>query len=293
MTYPTRRDLTVTSLGTYIGENTHLTKLDVKLGDHIALYTTNEELYVRLLAIELKITDREFFDGLQQNSSISTVELDCSNNVLVGGVAEEILSACQINNNNNLAVLRITYVSLSNGGDTIITTTLRMCTNLIKIELFDCNITGEQLLQMVEAVRGHRSLKILDLESNRIGNAGCEVLDTLLHDPSCNLQILDLRRNNIDNEGATILANGLANNTKLKSLILYNNQIDQSVQDVFSKLLCNVSSINSMHSSNHTLEELGLPQGLPQPLSLLKLNREGTNKRHVAIKKNSKISPQY
>ena len=161
------------------------------------------------------------------------------------------------------------------GGDTIITTTLRMCTNLIKIELFDCNITGEQLLQMVEAVRGHRSLAILDLESNRIGNAGCEVLDTLLHDPSCNLQILDLRRNNIDNEGATILANGLANNTKLKSLILYNNQIDQSVQDVFSKLLCNVSSINSMHSSNHTLEELGLPQGLPQPLLLLKLNKGG------------------
>ena len=68
----------------------------------------------------------------------------------------------------------------------------------------------------------------------------------------------------------------------------YGNSIDRSVVDIFARFLCNTSSINSIYSSNHTLEKLKL-----HPVQwhwrgdlahLLHLNRS-TNKSHVAIKK--------
>ena len=89
---------------------------------------------------------------------------------------------------------------------------------------------------------------------NNIGDASCEALATLLTDPNCNLHALDLGHNNITNEGATTIANSLVNNTKLRVLCLYYNQIDPSVDDVFSKILCNNTSINLTYSSNHNLE---------------------------------------
>ena len=68
----------------------------------------------------------------------------------------------------------------------------------------------------------------------------------------------------------------------------------QNLRSVFSTLLCNTSSINDTHSSNHTLEKLDLlgeNQHSGRQLDiLLKLNK-GTNKSHVAIKKILKNHP--
>ena len=68
----------------------------------------------------------------------------------------------------------------------------------------------------------------------------------------------------------------------------------QNLRSVFSRLLCNTSSINDTHSSNHTLEKLDLlgeNQHSGRQLDiLLKLNK-GTNKSHVAIKKILKNHP--
>ena len=167
---------------------------------------------------------------------------------------QKILEAYQ--ENNNLTELRINNADLQNGGDEVIVTTLRRCTNLKHIYLYCCDIPDQQLLPVIEAIRGHASLEMLDLSGNNIGSAGCGTIATLLEDPNCNIHTLDLRDNNINNEGATILATGLANNTRLRELWLYNNPIDRSVVGIFSKLLCNMSSINSIYSSNHTLQYL-------------------------------------
>ena len=74
-------------LGTFIGENTHLTTLTVA------------EEYERPA---FKNTNREFFDGLIHNTSISVLELDClialRRGNIVGGVAHEILKAYKENN---------------------------------------------------------------------------------------------------------------------------------------------------------------------------------------------------
>ena len=145
---------------------------------------------------------------------------------------------------------------------------------------------------MVEAVRGHRSLEVLNIWSNRFGNVGCTSIATLLADSNCNVHTLSLGDNQIGNEGVNTLANSLTNNNKLKELDIGGNQLDKvSVEDAFVRVLCNTSSINDIYSSNHTLEMLSMISSVDeeesigiQLASLLKMNK-GINKKYVAIKK--------
>ena len=255
-------------LGAAVTNNTHLAKLIVHIDD-----------------LPLGVVDRELFhDGLKSNFSISDVQLFCRSQNIAGGAGQEILKAYQWNG--NLTFLVIYYANLRNGGDRVIVDTLRTCRNLQKFDLNHCNITDEQLLPIVDAIRGHRLLEELSLFGNNIGNVGCEAIATLLEDPNCNLRVVHLGNNAFDNEGATTIANSLTTNNKLQKLLLDHNQIDRSVHDVFSNILCNVSNINSVYSSNHALKTLSFGgQPIGQQLgSLLSMN-EGANKSHVTIKK--------
>ena len=230
------------------------------------------------------------YDGLKRNTSISNLQVECNNHDIIDGVVHEILKVYQ--ENNNLTDFWIENANLQHGGEHIIETTLRNCRNISHIILQGCNMTGEQLIPIVEAVRRYPTLEKLSLAENNIGNVGCEALATLLADPNSNIQTLDLETNQIGNEGATAIANSLANKTKLKSLDLQSNPFDESVvEDVFSSILCNTSSINSTYASNHSLERLRLSFGVSGQLSsLLKLNKD-RNKSCVAIKKILKYHP--
>ena len=261
------------TLGAAIANNTHLDRLEVTLSNRLAL----------------GVSDREFYDGFKSNSSISDVELHCNNRNIAGGTVQEILKVYQ--KNSNLTDILIENAGLQSGGDRVIVNTLRSCRNLQKVSLNDCNITDEQLLPIVDAIRGHHMLEGLYLYGNDIGNAGCDTIATLLIDPNCNLQTLSLWRNAINNEAATTIANSLTNNTtKLKNLFLHNNPIDQTIQDIFSKVLCNTSNINHTYSSNHALEWLTLVdenEVIGQNLASLLSMNEGANKSHVAMNRNT------
>jgi len=162
-----------------------------------------------------------------------------------------------------------------------ITKTLK-CNNVQDIELIYCQITDVQLSPIIEAIRGRKLLEQLSFYGNSIGNTGCEAIATLLADPNCNITNFDLRENSIGNEGAIMISDGLKSNNKLRRLFLRANPIN-SVQDAFSHVLCNASSVSSTYSSNHTLKYLELPQYMGERLNnLLELN-EDTNKQHVAI----------
>ena len=262
------------TLGAAIANNTHLERLTVWLSD----------------GLPLTVANREFFDGLHRNTSISNLELWCNSRNIAGGVAHEILRAYQ-ENNNHLTVLSIKHANLQNGGDRVIMDTLRRCSNLQRVTLYNCNITDEQLLPIVDAIRGHRPLEELQLYGNNIGNAGCEALATLLADPNCNLSAIGLGNNAIDNEGATTIANSLTNNNQLQKLFLDDNPIDPSVDDKFCRALCNKTSINDIYSSNHTLNVLLFNHDAGRQLeSLLELN-ECDTKSYVAIRKILKYHP--
>lgn len=142
-------------------------------------------------------------------------------------------------------------------------------------------------MPLVEAVRGHELLEKLLLAENNIGNIGCEAIATLLADPTCNIQVLGLSNNDISSGGAGDIANSLSRNNQLETLYLNNNRITRPspiMQQSFSRVLCDTSSINNTYSSNHTLKEVFLFVGSEKPAfhKLLKLNK-GTNKSHVAM----------
>ena len=188
------------NLGAAIGENTHLTNLYVNLSD----------------GIMLDVIHAGFYDGLKLNTSIHELKLSCVNNNIVCGVGKGILKAYQ--DNNNLTRLHIACsmrnrASLQNGGYEDIVTTLRRCTNLREIQLLECNISDEQLLPIVDAIRGRRSLEALSFRGNRIRGIGGESLATLLQDSNCNLHYLDLQSNLIDKDGLTTIANSLVKNS--------------------------------------------------------------------------------
>ena len=67
-----------------------------------------------------------------------------------------------------------------------------------------------------------------------------------------------------------------------------NNPVDHplsNLQDIFLRVLCDTTSIDNIHGSNHTLEGLFFTHQTPSKLpSLLNMNN-GSNKSHVAIKK--------
>ena len=284
------------TLGVAVGENTHLKELNVDV----------HSLSGDMSAFQM------LFDGLKDNSSICKLHIKGNNrngNTL-GDMGIEILRAYQANSN-QLTHLTIEYFQplQQNGGCGVVADTLSSCTNLKTILLYRCGVTDEQLIPMIDAVRGHRQLEEWELSLNSIGNVGCDALVTLLEEPNCNIQFLDLQANdiNLTHEGTIKLANGLADNTKLQTLILGDNPTDRNaelnvdpciVEDIFTQLVCNTSSISSTFSSNHTLSELSLPlvESLTENFkdtkltSLLKLNK-GVNKGHVAIKKILKYHP--
>ena len=174
-------------LGAAIGDNTHLTTLTVDLNENT-----------------LSVEDRVFYDGLKHNSSIFNLflrgDIMLNNNTIIGGVIHEVLKVYQ-ENSGHLTAIGIKFCNLGNGGDAAVSATLRRCTNLKHINLSYCGITDEQLLQIVEGVRGHCSLEVLNLSANRIGHTRCQALSTLLEDPNCHICTLRLQDNQIEVEG--------------------------------------------------------------------------------------------
>ena len=289
-------------LGSSIAENTNLEHLDVSMNGLVSRSGDDNVCYPTL-----EVSNDAFFNGLKCNSSISKVTLRCGGATLVGGVFHEILKAYQ-ENNEHITYLEIRMPDIQNGGEQVIAETMRRCTNIQELDInsialggFDINsMTRRQLLQPIaEAIRGHSSLEKLSLDNCQVGNQ-CEVLATLLEDPNSNLQSLNLRSNSINFEGANVIVNSLINNTKLRKLYLSVAPIYRNgAAGLFSKLICNTSNINSLHSSNHSLEKVSFESYSNADLNCCVEMNVYANKGHVATRKilhyhpNIDISPLY
>ena len=269
-------------LGEGIRQSTHITKLQVDVS-HI-----DRKEWVGDINSSFH---KGLCEGIQQNASINELILRCDGSSIfsVGhtSVGSSILEVYQTNNNLTDLCIFNAPLLIGSGGDQIIATTLQCCTNLRTINLYQCSISAGMLSPIVEAIRGLRSLENLYLIGNRVQNAGCEALATLLNDPNSNITTLQLQGNGIGNLGVIAIANSLANNTKLQSLYFDDNHINRRVEGVFCIVLCMItSSISSIFSSNHTLADLHFPNIIQHTnlIRLLQLNKD-YNKRHVIMKK--------
>lgn len=289
--------------GTFLGKNKYIKSLTVhrptyKPRPHSSSEddgSFDELTLEQLLEYEEALSlPPQFIEGLKRNSSITRLYL-CNDNInnrdlADGKVGFEILKIYE--EKGTLTELFVMVCVLP--PSSLIANTIMSCTNLIEITLLHCSITDEQLLPLVDAIR-HTSLEKLCLSTNAIQNVGCQAISTLLEDHRCTLNTLDLYNNAISNEGAVILYKSLENNTTLQELRLGSNPIRNTAEDVISapgsmmdslsRLLCNTSSLNSIHSSNHTLVTLSLPDPVPPNINDFLILNEDTNKKQVAIKK--------
>lgn len=255
-------------LGTAIGKNTNLRRL---------------HLYDGAMLTKIATGNAAFFEGLKRNTSIvKLMLLQCKlSDEIERGVMKEFVAK-----NSNLQTFGLynCALALADGEEGTFISALVGCSNLTRISLGACNVKDSLLVEIAQST-GFRQLRELHLGSNTFGQTGCEALATLLRDPCCNLRWLDLSANDRINDGcAAILAHALEGNNALKGLDLLNCAVTRSGLRVFSRILCNTSSVEATFHSNHVLSDLvhGYLQG--NLSSLLNLNR-AANKNRVAAGK--------
>ncbi|EJK66526.1 hypothetical protein THAOC_12552 [Thalassiosira oceanica] len=138
-----------------------------------------------------------------------------------------------------------------------------------RLELSGNQITLAQQLPLLRFEK-------LGLSRNPLSPGAPQVVAASLVNPGCRLKSLELTYTNIGDEGAAILAESLRSNRKVVEMQLaYCNvtNITETGWNEFLSTLCDTSSIDATHGSNHTLQALGyadIPQGVE---ALLRLNQ--------------------
>ena len=194
------------------------------------------------------------FRGLTRSSSIEEVYLN-ENELSVAGVRSMVPF---LQNANNLTELSLGGNDIQSEGFNILFRALSGS----PIKRLDCSGCGIKSIEIdIEHVPRH--LKDLNLSHNEINPDGYRGLATLLRGENATLRCLRLNYTNIDDERVQILMDALQSNKSLTRLELmgamaYNNRENVGVTDqglaMLLKLVCNVSSIEAMLQSNHTLD---------------------------------------
>ena len=168
----------------------------------------------------------------------------------------------------------------------------RIPASITSFTLAECQITDAFIPAIVGVLYKCPRLKRVDLRANYIEDGGCNGLASLLQNNDIKLNHLNLCHNLIGDEGAQILADALTNNNSLKRLHLnYNRPISQRGWSAFERVLCNCSSIDTIHQSNHSLVRIwwtasdqynmGLSDNLQ---SFLQMNRGGNEQKKIGKK---------
>lgn len=219
-----------------------------------------------------------FFDGAGRNTNIDRLSFV---GLRAFGGAPFSLMVPLLENNCNLATLRVSDSSLGDDGVRLLARALSSCRchGMECIALCDCSVDdGEPFEEFVSALyhgsvsrpRQKCTLHELDLQGNNIGRNGCAALAKMLANRGCELQTLLLKDNFIDNVGISSLKYGLANNESLETLdIARENSITGEGWSALSKCLCNVKTINSTFLSNHSLKIVGHTRRMKLPKDLL------------------------
>jgi Leucine-rich repeat (LRR) protein len=85
-----------------------------------------------------------------------------------------------------------------------------------------------------------RSLRILNLNTNLLGNKGTKILCEGLTTYPCSITELDIGSNIIHNQGAHFVASLLSKNKTIQTLNLYSNAIeDKGAQEIMDSLVLN------------------------------------------------------
>ena len=200
--------------------------------------------------IEIDECDLRVEDSRQLSLAITGVcsqlkKINFSHNTIGTGQLVNIITALSLHP--QLEVLCLPGMSIGRNECTALSTLLQhTTTQLQKLYLSGNNIDDEGVEVLVNALSNGNKIEVLDLSWNEVITIkGWKEVATLLEMPDTKLETLNIANNNMGNDGALVFANALKYNSTLKTLLLSGSGITSEGWAPFSKLLCDISSVNT------------------------------------------------
>ena len=117
---------------------------------------------------------------------------------------------------------------------------------LQEISLYSNEITAEGAQLIAQMLVGKSHLRTLGLSNNIIGQCGARELASLCIADLTSLTRLALESNLIGNLGLEAISRKLVDNTSLKEIFLYNNDLDDDPMREFSAMLGNKAHLQTL-----------------------------------------------
>ncbi|XP_072894401.1 NACHT, LRR and PYD domains-containing protein 3-like [Hemitrygon akajei] len=136
--------------------------------------------------------------------------------------------------------LRLGWNELGDSGVELVFAALRnpKC-KIQKLWLNHVGITDSGAEDLISALSTNRSLTVLDLSGNELGDSGVKLVSVALRNPECKIQKLGLREVSLTDSGAEDLASSLSTNRSLTELDLSRNELGGSGVKLVSAALGN------------------------------------------------------
>lgn len=151
---------------------------------------------------------------------------------------------------------------------------LRTSQSLVHLSLRECGVDDVLGLAICSGLVKNKSLQVLDLSHNRIGNSTAHALELLLHNGDT-LKEVNLANNDIRDSGAVMLSRGLRGNGGLQLLDLRVNRIDTAGGIALLGALAENSALTSLNlGANHLGPDAARAarDALPSNRALVSLN---------------------
>ena len=217
----------------------------------MTFYHSNPLQYLSSSAVET------FFRGVNNNESIQKISL----NYMDLSDGEIFLSLRSFfENNDNLSELRVAHCGFKAGCIGQFSSVLKCCHKSLKVISIDSNRMGDEpLVDIIEALSAHPQPEQLKLWSMNIGSNECTALANVLNSTMAALQELNLYNNNIDDEGVDALVGAVAN-SRLQSLNLSSNRnvTARGCQSLAALLENPNSNLDTLYVENNNIGDEGV-----------------------------------
>ncbi|XP_067835964.1 NACHT, LRR and PYD domains-containing protein 3-like [Heptranchias perlo] len=172
-----------------------------------------------------------------RNPDCKIQELELWMNNLTASCTGDLSSA--LSTNRSLTALNLGNNKLRDSGVKLLFTALRNpdC-KIQKLGLWGNHLTDSCTEDLVSALSKNRSLTVLDLSDNKLGDSGVKLLSAALRNPDCKIQKLDLNDVGLTDSCTEDLVSALSTNRSLTVLSLgLNSFTDRSVPALRSLIL--------------------------------------------------------